>query len=274
MVKPFLKWAEGKTELVPRILQNLPTATATGERMERFVEPFAGSCAVSLNAPFNRFLVADLNRDLIDLYRWLKRAGTDFIDDCEQLFDEGNNEHFYYACRQRFNETERGDYWRSLLFVYLNRHGYNGLCHHDERGRFDVPYGMYRKPYFPREEMVAFHLWAQRAAFIRTDFRAAMDCARPGDLLYCDPPNLPLLTVDGPIRPLDEKFSDSDQVALAFKAGELAKRGIPVVISNLDTAAARALYADAKLDTFPVRRYIENKRGARGKVWEVVAVYL
>ncbi|MEM7124837.1 MAG: Dam family site-specific DNA-(adenine-N6)-methyltransferase [Chloroflexota bacterium] len=283
--RPFLKWAGGKVDLVQRVLWSLPDG-------KRLIEPFAGSCAVALNTSADRFVMADTNRDLIDLYTWLQHCGPDFIEDCNSLFqnrikeghvkesdsaeshfEESNSEEFYYACRQEFNETALGDYWRSVLFVYLNRHSYNGLCHYDEDGHFDVPYGMYRKPRCPSQEMRYFYHWAQNAEFVQADFRSVMDEAQPGDFFYCDPPNLPLTTIDGLVVPMDQAFTMSDHVELAVRAEALAARGIPVIISNLDTPEARALYASAKIDAFPVRRYIRYKNGARGKIWEVVAVF-
>ena len=272
MNQPFLKWADSKAELVPRIVQSLqPLIKPTAP--QRLIEPFAGSCAVALNTPCGSALMADVNQDLIDTCIWLKRRGVAFINDCEKLFDNGNDRARYDICRQRFNETLQGDYQRALLFVYLNRHGYNGLCCYNDKGHFDVPYGMYRRPLFPGRAMSAFHAWAQTTEFVGADFRAIMEMAQPGDIVYCDPPNLPLTTIDGLIPSSEEHFTKQEHQELATNAEELAARGIPVIISNVDTPEARALYAGAVVDTFPVRRYIQDKSGARAKVWEVVALF-
>lgn len=116
-IRPFLKWAGNKYRLVERIVATLPEGT-------RLVEPFAGSGALFLNTDYKRYLLCDANADLIALYQILKEQGEQFIEACRPLFTaENNSAEAYYALRAEFNASE--DAWRrSVLFVYLNRHGY------------------------------------------------------------------------------------------------------------------------------------------------------
>ena len=141
MTKPFLKWAGGKSKLVPLIQNQLPTAM-------RLVEPFAGSAAVTLALEFDAYLLNDSNADLIGLYQTLKQEKQDFIDYAQSFFTlENNQETRFYDLREQFNHSTNTTE-RSALFIYLNRHAFNGLCRYNSKGGFNVPFGRYKLPYF------------------------------------------------------------------------------------------------------------------------------
>jgi len=127
MSKPFLKWAGGKTKLIPLIRQQLP-------RAKRLIEPFAGSAAVSLALDFDEYVLNDANADLINLYQILQTEKHDFVDYAQSFFTpENNREMRYYELREQFNHTaERAE--KAALFVYLNRHAFNGLCRYNGKG--------------------------------------------------------------------------------------------------------------------------------------------
>lgn len=119
-VRPFLKWAGGKFRVLDRILPLLPSG-------RRLIEPFAGSVAVALNAGFQSALVADFNEDLVNLYRSIQGDAGRFIKEASELFGTRNNRHDFDALRAEFNESSDA-FRKSVIFVYLNRHGFNGLC--------------------------------------------------------------------------------------------------------------------------------------------------
>src|SRR5688572_13598849 len=148
--KPFLKWAGSKTKLISFLKPYLP------EGDYRYVEPFVGSGAVFLNTDYSKNLLCDSNEDLISLYKILKSEKRSFIKSCEGLFSKANNtDTRFYTLREEFNKSSHGER-RAALFVYLNRHCYNGLCRYNSAGQFNTPFGKYSGPYFPRTEMLAF----------------------------------------------------------------------------------------------------------------------
>ena len=268
MLKPFLKWPGGKYRLADRICQQLDMG-------QRLVEPFAGSAAVFLNTDYPAYLIADSNPDLINLYQQLKIEGKPFIDYCRGLFvPENNNKDAYYKLRQEFNETvDRRR--KSALFVYLNRYCYNGLCRYNSKGKFNTPFGRYTKPRFPEKEMQHFHLKSIGAEFIHARFPETLRQVRTGDVVYCDPPYIPLSKTSHFTDYASGGFSWEDQVDLVERAEKLAKRGIQVVISNHDTKASRELYrtGGAVIQSFNVHRSISCQIKNRGKVGEILAVF-
>ena len=137
MNNPFLKWAGSKRQSIQYLQEYIGDVKGT------FIEPFVGSGTVFLNIKADNYLLADLNKDLITLYNILKESGVDFVAFCKTLFTKANNNELtYYELRDVFNTTE-DDYYKAALFVYLNRHAFNGLCRYNTSGGFNVPYGKY-----------------------------------------------------------------------------------------------------------------------------------
>ena len=266
--KPFLKWPGGKYRLAEKICASLGPG-------KRLIEPFVGSGAVFLNSHYPKYLLADSNPHLIRLYRILQQEGEVFIDYCEELFTPDNNEEsVYYDMRAQFNET--GDErLQSALFVYLNRHCYNGLCRYNSKGRFNTPFGRYKRPYFPRRELTAFHRRSASATFAPAHYAETLDRVRKGDVVYCDPPYIPLSRTANFTDYFAGGFGEQDQVDLADHAARLARRGIQVVISNHNTAFICDLYMDAgaAMRRFQVQRSISCQGGNRTKVGEILAVF-
>jgi DNA adenine methylase len=265
-MRPFLKWAGGKYRLVTRIKQQLSPG-------KRLVEPFAGSCALALNVAYATYWVNDINPDLILLYRMLQQEGTELIQLCRTLFTAKYNQaERYYELREQFNTATDG-LLKAALFLYLNRHGFNGLCRYNSSGDFNVPFGRYQHPYFPLAEMRYFSDHFQNAVFTSLDFETVMRQAEPGDVIYCDPPYIPLTKTANFTQFSAGGFDKADQLRLAEVARDLAKRGIPTIISNHYSEIILQAYQGAGIETFPVQRSISCDGKNRNQVMEILAVF-
>lgn len=265
-VRPFLKWAGGKFRVLDEILPRLPKGS-------RLVEPFAGSAAVSINAQFASALAADSNADLINLYRTIQADAARFIAEAKSLFGGARNTRGWFdELRAEFNASD-DPFRRSVIFVYLNRHGFNGLCRYNGKGRFNVPFGKYGNPGFPALEVEAFSQAATHIEFVHQDFLTTMSQAEVGDVVYCDPPYVALSATSNFTSYSTGAFGSTEQTALAEKARECASRGIPVVISNHDTVESRAIYRDAEIHSFSVQRFISSKASTRGTAPELLAIF-
>jgi DNA adenine methylase len=265
-MKPFLKWAGNKFQIVERIKAELPSG-------RRLIEPFVGSGALFLNTDYPCYLLADANADLIGLYQHLQREGADFIAYSRRLFvPENNTAEQFYHFRTEFNRTTDSRY-KSALFIYLNKHCFNGLCRYNQKGEYNVPFGRYKKPYFPEKEMHFFYEQAAHAHFQHGDFATVMRAAEPGDVIYCDPPYVPLSQTANFTSYSSGGFGVGEQQELARQAAACAQRGIPVIISNHDTEFVRAEYAGARVVAFDVQRYISCDGDNRGKAAELLAIF-
>jgi len=264
-----LKWAGGKKKIVNEIASLLPK-----KGKKRLVEPFVGGGSVFLNLDFDEYLLMDMNKDLINLFNIIKTQPTDFIADAQKLFIEDSNQpEIYYEFRSQFNQSS-DPYERSLLFLYLNRHGYNGLCRYNKSGGYNVPFGRYKHPYFPKEELQCFSKKAQKATFIQGDFETAFTQLRTDDVVYCDPPYSPINPTSNFTAYTGNSFTDEDQRRLVHCAEIARSQNIPTLISNHYVDFTHELYKGAnKKKVFQVQRSISQKGNGRIKVEEVLALY-
>ena len=141
--KPFLKWPGGKRRLAVRILSLLPVEG-------RLIEPFVGAGSVFLASGHTHLVLNDRNADLMAAYAALQSDPAAFIAEARALFSgEYLSREAYLCLREEFNGLPAG-FRRAVLFVYLNRHGFNGLCRYSQSGRYNVPWGkLNATPYFP-----------------------------------------------------------------------------------------------------------------------------
>lgn len=264
--KTILKWAGSKVGIMEQLRPHLP-------KTKRLVEPFAGSCAVMMNTNYEEYLIADVNADLINLYKIIKYCVPDvFIGNAEPIFLVSNEKAEYYKIRNLFNKESRFRFSNPLTlavwFLYLNRHGYNGLCRYSKKTGFNVPFGHYKKPYFPEKEIVDFAEKAGNSEIICLPWQDTLSLVDFGDGVYCDPPymgeNFTQYHADG--------FMDSDNEALAFALKDLNDiQGNPVTVSN--SLAAKELYADLgfTIHVIEAPRTIAAN-GNRKKAPEIIAV--
>ena len=207
------------------------------------------------------------------MFIYLQHGGEEFINYCAQFFTrETNNRIKYYQLRDEFNNCPDQKY-KAALFLYLNKHCYNGLCRYNSKGQYNVPFGQYDKPYFPSKEMYYFAEKSKTAEFIQSDFRQTFANTREGDLIYCDPPYIPLSLSANFTAYTNKKFCENDQIELAKLAKQSATRGIPVIISNHDTDFTRQHYKNSKIISFSVMRLISCMSRTRQPVTELIAIF-
>ena len=266
--KPFLKWAGGKFKLAPTIIPLFDY-----QNKSVLIEPFLGAGSIFLNSPFTSYQLSDVNPDLINLFTLIQHEGDSFIEFSKQFFTVDNNsETAFYAHRDLFNTTS-DTRLKSALFIYLNKHCFNGLCRYNRKGEFNVPFGRYSSIQFPDSELKSFYLKSKRATFTSQRFEAALSSANSDSVVYCDPPYAPLADKDGFTNYSGTEFTKEDQVTLATMARAAALRGAQVIISNHDTPFTRELYEGANILTIDVARNIGSQSASRIKVKELIAVF-
>ena len=269
LTRPFLKWAGGKLKLVPEIKSLFPS------EIKRYIEPFVGAGSVFLNVDAESILVNDKNKDLINSYYFLQTRDA-FIDDCYSLFTrENNTKDRYIELRDEFN-LSNDSYRRAVLFIYLNRHCFNGLCRYNKRGYFNTPVGKYDNPYFPEEEMRIAKDKLINVNLSDIDFKYILDKGTKGDVIYCDPPYFPLSPSASFSSYSSGGFNLQDQIDLARLAKEASLRGAKVFISNHYTKESYDLYHNtygAKIITLEVKRTISSKVDERKPVKELIAIF-
>lgn len=257
-----LKWAGGKYGLLDKLENYLPAG-------ERLVEPFVGSAVIFLNLDYDEYLLCDVNPDLINLYNFIKDDHEKFISDLKEFFTpDMNDKEVYLRLRDEFNETT-DTYFKALLFIYLNRHCFNGLCRYNKKGKFNVGFGAYNQPYFPEEEIRYFGLRAKKATFKCQGFRETFSEVKDTDVVYSDPPYVPSSATANFVSYSTEGFTKKDQEDLAtLSKGSVA----PLAISNHDNDITRELYKGLEIVAFPAKRTISCLASSRKPISELIAI--
>ena len=295
-VRPFLKWAGGKRQMLPHLRQFVPPTFA------RYVEPFLGSAAFFLDLyaggriDSHRVVLGDTNADLVGTYSAVAGQVDQVIRALQKLgagHSSGGAEHYYKIRDTEFNPKRRKlDIIRTdgpvtypptlaAMFIYLNRTGFNGLYRLNTRGDFNVPAGRYANPQICDAEnirAVARVLKSPLVELQHSAFESTVAQCSAGDLVYFDPPYAPLSSTASFTSYTAQGFGDADQQRLQRVVIDLAQRGCSVVVSNSTAPLIAALYetdAAAKragLRTYrvPARRAINSDASRRGTIDEYV----
>ena len=292
-VRPLLKWAGGKRQLLPELRRFYP------RRFDRYFEPFLGSGAVFLDL-YNDGLLAgrdvrlsDINADIIGCYRAVRDSVTDVIAALAEMdagYRSGGAAYYYEVRDGAFNPArrrivasgnQRGGYTASLaaMLIFLNRTGYNGLFRLNARGDFNVPAGRYANPKIcdePNLRAWSVALGDPRVSLEVSPFDAALSDAGRGDFIYLDPPYAPLSGTARFTAYTAGGFGGGQQEALQRTVLALAGRGASVLLSNSVAPQIRLLYAGRgaarmagfRATTVAARRAINSRAASRGAIRE------
>jgi len=267
--RPFLKWAGGKTQLVPELLARLP------RRFGAYHEPFVGGGALFFalhragRLDERRVLLSDVNAELIDTYCAIRSLVSQVIERlAEHRYDR---DHFYRVRAQQPEELKLVE--RAARMIYLNRCGFNGLYRVNAAGRFNVPFGRYSNPRICDAENLRAVARALRGVGLEcTPFERVAERAAPGDVVYFDPPYVPLSTTARFTSYARDGFGPAEQQRLAEVFAALAGRGVGVMLSNSDAPLVHELYAGFRRDTVQARRAVNSRKDRRGPVGELLVL--
>lgn len=255
-IKPFIRWAGGKSRLLPRILPHVP------DRINNYYEPFLGGGAVFLacaSRVSGASRLADLNDHLIAA--WI--AMRDHSNELRPRLDWyllNDSKEFYYEVRSAAPTTLIE---KAARFLYLNGVSWNHLWRENSRtGAMNVPWGDRRFKGISEATMNTIGDRLKRAEIQVADFRHVLKGATKGDFIYLDPPYLPIFTRPDMEKEPTAKFNKytaktfelPDLVDLAEICGRLTRKGVRWVMSNRDTKSVRELFADTKIIRFTTRR--------------------
>jgi DNA adenine methylase len=265
--RPFLKWAGGKTQLIGPLIRHAPPA------FSQYFEPFAGSGALFFRlfreGRLRGVRLSDSNAELMDTYTAVRDQAEEVIS---LLANYPHSQEFYYTLRAvgpRALDLPA----RAARMIYLNKTGYNGLYRVNRSGQFNVPFGRYKAPRTCDPDNLRAVSAALRGVDIRcAPFEAMLEWARPGDLVYFDPPYAPLSATAYFTAYQAHGFSSADQARLRDVCAELARRGVSVMLSNSDTELIHSLYGAAPfvLSRVQAGRAINSNASRRGKITELI----
>jgi DNA adenine methylase len=264
-MRPFLRWAGGKQQIVGKIASLLPA----GVHATTYREPFVGAGSLFFALRPQIAHLSDLNAHLINCYTQVRDRPIE-VAAMLARHDSHNCSDYYYEQRAEYNQDAETSPAQAARFIYLNRTCFNGIFRVNKNGDFNVPYGRKERPLLPTAKELQAVSDALAGADLRVaDFREGMESAKRGDFVYLDPPYPPLNGTSYFTHYTAERFSDEDQRALAAAARDLDRRGCRFLISNADVDLVRDLYQGFHLHELQVTRYITCSQ-VRHRVSELV----
>lgn len=262
-IAPFVKWAGGKRQLLPQIRKRMP------EKYNRYYEPFVGGGAVTFELLPANAVINDINRALINTYRQIRQVPQDFLREVnkidEAMWEDGKE--YYYAMRQNYNDKlmkEEFDPKLAALFVFLNKHCFNGLYRVNGKGLFNVPYNNSRSKSCDKDSILAISEYLKQINILEGDFQAACEQAGEGDFVFMDSPYAPLNPTSFEAY-TKEGFDIKSHQRLANLYDELTERGCRCMLTNHNTELINELYGNKgyKIDVVSVKRMINSDASNR-----------
>ncbi len=286
-MKPFLKWAGGKTQLLSDIEQRFPYAK---EETFTFIEPFVGSGAV-LFWILNHFpnvqqcIINDINTDLINTYHTIRNDVGALIEQLDVwqseyhalTLDAERKKAYYYQKRTDFNTKEQPQIQQAALFIFLNRTCFNGLYRVNRSGGFNVPIGSYKTPKIcdaPNLKKVSEAL--QKVIILQGDFKQTLEHAQGNTMFYLDPPYKPLNASSSFNAYAKGEFNDDEQRRLKNFCDTLSEQNHPWILSNSDVNQMEEnnffdeLYDDYHINRVLAKRAINSNSAKRGCIHELL----
>ncbi len=260
-MKPILRWAGSKRQLVP-VLKRF-----WNNDFNTYIEPFAGSACLFFDLEPKKAIIGDLNRELINMYTLVKQD-PQIVYECYQRLGEGEEE--YYKIRKRFSESLT-QAEQAAIFIYLNLHCFNGLYRTNAKGEFNVPYGHFKKK---REidlkllESASEKL--KEVQLINNDFETVMNLAQENDFVYLDPP---FWTEKGKTFSsyVSRPFGSNDLQRLDNLLLKLNERGAKFLVSYADSIEGLELLEKWGVQKVKTKRFISGKSSNRNSVYELLA---
>lgn len=295
--RPFLKWAGGKTQLLPVLSRRIPRNICAERKIERYVEPFVGGGAFFffLKEHFlvEEAILVDINLDLVITYQAIQKNPHTVIETLKKLECEYQNaspnqrKELYYQIRKAFNEQKNdlsphryGKAWetRTAYLIFLNKTCYNGLFRKNKKGEFNVPFGRYKNPTIcDTENLLAVHRALQEVKIIWGDFTESEPYIQKGTFVYFDPPYRPLSETSSFTAYSEQRFQEADQERLARFFRAMDSRGAYLLLSNSDPKNENPLdnffedaYQGYTIERVPANRFINCNPSRRGKIYELI----
>ena len=252
--KPILKWAGGKTQIITELLNRAP------KKFGKYIEPFFGGGALFFALEPESAVISEINPELVNLYTAIR---DDVFGVIEQLNRHRNDRDYFYEIRSQD--------WHSLTTIeaaartiFLNRTCFNGLYRVNRSGGFNVPFGNYSNPkILDVDGLLAASNSLQDTTIILGDYKTVLaEKAEPGDLVFLDPPYLPISKYSDFKRYTKEQFYEEDHVDLAAEVERLHELGCHVILTNSNHPLVHELYQGFKIDVLQTKRHI-SARGDR-----------
>lgn len=254
-VRPLLKWAGGKTQMLNILLPLIP------KQYVNYIEPFFGGGALFFAHKPSSAIIADSNPEIINVYKIVSKNPKEVIECLKEYY---NDKDFFYNMRAK-NFLLLSQVEAAARTIYLNRTCFNGLYRVNRKGEFNVPFGNYKNPTICDENnIIKASNILKNAEIICTDYKEILrKYSRPDDFIFLDPPYLPISKYSDFKRYTKEQFYEEDHIELAEEVHRLYDIGCNIVLTNSNHPLVHELYSKYQIEIFQTRRNINSKGNKR-----------
>lgn len=260
-VKPFLKWAGGKSRLLVDLRSCVP------QRYGRYIEPFVGGGAFFFDLAPTEATLSDSNAELISCYQVVRDMPDELI---QALSHYRVSESEFYRVRA-LQPDSLPAVERAARFIYLNKTCYNGVYRVNKRGQFNTPFGHYKSvALVDKSNLHQASALLQSAELVCQDYQTVLSYAKKNDFVYLDPPYMPVSKYADFKRYTKEFFYEGDHERLAEVFTELSNRGCLVLLSNSYHPKIAELYSGHHQKKVEVPRFVNCRGNGRGNVTELL----
>ena len=286
-IKPFIKWAGGKSQLLNDIRTKYP------EKIEKYCEPFVGGGAVLFDVLANfqpkEILINDINAELVNTYIQIKNSVDDLIEMLSEMQEsfrkknETDRKIMYLSNRERFNDIKVNgegqiNLEKAALFIFLNKTCFNGLYRVNRKGLFNVPMGAYKNPPICDAENLRLISGLLKNVQIKCgDYSECADFIDENTFVYIDPPYRPITETASFTSYSENEFGDKQQVELCKFVDRISTKGAKIVVSNSDPKNSDEndsffddLYSNYTIMRVSAKRMINSKSTGRGNINELL----
>ena len=268
-LKPMLKWAGGKRQLLSEIM---PLINGR-DSYSSYIEPFLGGGATFFCLQPDKAVINDCNTELMNVYLTVKNNIDELIEELKFHKSMDSDKYFYKirAWDREENFSQISNVKRAARIIYLNKTCYNGLYRVNSYGEFNSAYGKYKNPNIVNEGLlraVSDYLNSGDIKIITGDYKEALKFTDKNSFVYLDPPYLPVTS--SLIKYTKYGFDYNNHIELKKECDKLSERGIHFLQSNSDCEKIRELYKDYKIKEVMAKRCINCKGEKRGKIKELL----
>ncbi len=256
-IKPFVKWAGGKTQLIPHLTKKIP------QNYGSYFEPFIGGGALLFALQPSTSIINDINKELIHTYLQIQSNVEEVIFWLKKLDDNhvGDIKSYYYDKRDEYNKAiinQQYTTYMAALFIYINKHCFNGLYRVNSKGLFNVPFNQKKTGNsFDEANLRNLSLFLSKVSILNQDFEECCANAKKGDFVFFDSPYAPLNDTSFESY-TKEGFSFDEHVRLANLFKSLTNQGVYCMLTNHNTELINTLYNDFNIDVVSVKRMINS----------------
>ena len=259
-----MKWAGGKTRLLPQLKEIFPT------EYNRYFEPFLGGGAVFFNLPKYDSYLNDFVPELVNAYQQIRDNPHEVMNEIDKHENTKVDLEYFKKIRKQIPD-ELDEITRAARTIYLNKTSFNGMYRVNQKGEFNIPMTSAKNPaLYNRENILACSEKLQGVKLSHGDYQECLKKAKKGDFVYLDPPYLPISKTSSFTNYTGYTFEDKEHEELADTFAKLSDRGCLVVESNSHSPIIAELYKDFNLHEINVSRNIAAKKESRGNVKEYV----